>query len=370
MTSQLWVYLIFAASILGAAFQTQAGWLFVMSSVATGVVVLAVALARTGLRGVRVRALQPAPAYQGSLIELPVALERDGRGATHAMQVMVPPKPPGWWFGWLRDSLVPDGWAYTTVDLAGGQRQDITLRWPAPVRGEFPVPRLALQCAWPLGLYAYVRWLDEPLKYLVYPVGPALHEVPWLHAALARRGAAMRVEAAPGMLLRGVRDYRPGDAWRQIHWRTTARLGVPHVKETEREAGERLVLWLDLRAEVHTPATIEHMIAVAASLTAYARGLGRQVELACASEAAPEVVGRPGDPALVWLALARAIAAPNAPAGPDGAVLLSPVPVPGWRAWASALVLCSAIEVQADATAFCPVGADISEALATGARAA
>jgi uncharacterized protein (DUF58 family) len=43
----------------------------------------------------------------------------------------------------------------------------------------------------------------------------------------------------------GLRDYRPGDSPRWIHWRTTARLGQPMVKEFEQQNDQDLALLLD-----------------------------------------------------------------------------------------------------------------------------
>ncbi len=367
MTSQAWVYVLFAGAIIVAAYQTQAGWLFIMGGITLGMIVLAWAAALQNLAGVRLRALAPAPTWQGGVVELPVILERTARGASRDLQIMAAPRRPRWWFRWWRDTLVPTGWPYLTIGVPATGRADAVLRLPAPTRGEFPLPPLVVQSAWPLGLIAATLVVELPLRFLVYPVGPYLREVPWLAAAAARRGAAARAETGQGQLLRSVREYRAGDPWRQIHWRTTARLGVPHVKESEREAGEELELWLDLRADVHTPATLEHMITVATALVTHARELGRTVRLTTQPEAEPEAIGRPGDANLVWLALARAIAPVGAVQGPERAIALSPGPLPGWHAWAAALILCPAEPpASTEATATCPVGADIAEALAAG----
>ena len=367
MTSQAWVYVLFAGAIIVAAYQTQAGWLFIMGGIAIGMTLLAWLAAWRNLAGVRLRGLAPAPAWQGGATELPVILERSWGGPARALQVMAAPARPRRLFHWWRDALVPTGWPYVTCDLPATGRADVLVRLPTPTRGEFPFPPLVLQSAWPLGLIAVTRVFEEPLRYLVYPIGPYLREVPWLAAAASQRGAAARTVSDHGQLLRSVREYRSGDAWRQIHWRTTARFGVPHVKETEREATEELELWLDLRADVHTPATLEHMITLATALATYARAQGRVVRLLTQPEALLEVAGRAGDPVLLWLALARATAPMGPVDGPAGAIALSPAPGSGWRAWASALVHCPAEAVgTSDATATVPVGADIPAALAAG----
>src|SRR5258708_33611326 len=43
----------------------------------------------------------------------------------------------------------------------------------------------------------------------------------------------------------GLRDYRPGDSPRWIHWRTSARLGQPRVQEFEQQHEQNLAILLD-----------------------------------------------------------------------------------------------------------------------------
>lgn len=47
--------------------------------------------------------------------------------------------------------------------------------------------------------------------------------------------------------IRQIREYRPGDSVRHIHWNQTARSGQLWVKEYQEESGSRMHLFLDLR---------------------------------------------------------------------------------------------------------------------------
>ena len=114
----------------------------------------------------------------------------------------------------------------------------------------------------PIGLFE-AEWTDpETVAYLL--VYPALEAV--TAPELAHRGRAPSVgdrsprEAGQGDMPLGVRDYRPGDSLRRVHWPTLARRGRLAVIEHERQRTRRTTLVLDLNRET-------------------LRGLGRQANL-------------------------------------------------------------------------------------------
>jgi uncharacterized protein (DUF58 family) len=63
----------------------------------------------------------------------------------------------------------------------------------------------------------------------------------------------------------GLRDYRPGDPLRQIHWKSWARTGRPIVKELEDTHYPRYGLILDTLSNDRTDITFEEAVSVAAS---------------------------------------------------------------------------------------------------------
>ncbi len=68
-----------------------------------------------------------------------------------------------------------------------------------------------------------------------------------------------------------LRDYRPGDALRHIHWRSFARIGTPVVKEYQDEYFTRHALVLDTFCDQATDTAFEAAVAVAASLVGAVR---------------------------------------------------------------------------------------------------
>lgn len=369
MTSQAHLLLVLGICVLGAAYQTQTGWLYIMGALGLGLVLLSMAGATWAWRGTTARALPPAPGLAGGSVSFPVAVERTAAGPGLGLQLLVP-LPGKRLQAIYRGHLVPAGWASLALPpIPSGGRHLAQVELETPTRGEFKVPLMYLQSAFPLGLVALARPVVTQGTFLVYPTGPVLAEVPWLGAALRDHGLDQHARPGHGSSPRGVREYRPGDAWRQLHWKTTARLGKPYVKETERDQAEALTLYLDMRAEVHTPATVEHLLTVATSLLAYMQAAGRDVALATQPEAAPPETGGPSGQ-LAWLARIKPAEAAGLPEHDPGAILLSPAYVAGWQRWASFFVYCPGEASNAmDATAYCPVGQPIPEALAHEVRA-
>ena len=100
----------------------------------------------------------------------------------------------------------------------------------------------------------------------------------------------------------GVREYRPGDPRRNVHWRTTARAGRLIVKEFADQTQPALTIALDLRAGSAIGPdganTLELGIKVAASLANHAQQRGLPVCLVANSRRWPA----PSGP-LSWWAL-------------------------------------------------------------------
>ncbi|MBL4849608.1 MAG: DUF58 domain-containing protein [Planctomycetes bacterium] len=120
--------------------------------------------------------------------------------------------------------------------------------------------RVLISC--PIGLYT-TEW-THPATLAPLLVYPALERVP--PPELAHHGRAPSVgdrsprESGEGNVPLGVRDYRPGDSLRRVHWPTLARRGRLAVIEHERQRARRTTLVLDLDRKT-------------------LRGLGRQANL-------------------------------------------------------------------------------------------
>jgi uncharacterized protein (DUF58 family) len=193
-------------------------------------------------------------------------------------------------------------------------------------RGVYPLSALTLRTGFPFGLFQKARDLEIPGEIVVFP----RTDRPVREATVASRKrptyGVRPVNAAGGRgEYRGLRAYRPGDDPRDIHWRSTARLGSPVMREYEHEGGPGVWICLDLDYPPGDRA--EEAVEIAAALAARAHGAKRPFGLATPQGTVPAGAG-PGQLDAVLEALARVdfrpgTALPTAPAPPQQCVLVS-----------------------------------------------
>lgn len=134
--------------------------------------------------------------------------------------------------------------SFTTV-VAGHDRERTQYPLLVRQRGLYQFRRLRLSTVFPFGFWRSEREQPASGGLVVYPrmgeidaalfkeVEEALHRL--------RRFRNSREEHE----FRGLREYRPGDHPKWIHWRSTARCGLWMVKEYETPQAKRVVVLLD-----------------------------------------------------------------------------------------------------------------------------
>jgi len=94
----------------------------------------------------------------------------------------------------------------------------------------------------PLGLFRARRSLPERELLLVLPRFASLRAQPVMHE---QEASVTAPRAGHGTEIFGVREYRPGDPLRRIHWRSTARRGELIVREFEPPGVQHVGIFLD-----------------------------------------------------------------------------------------------------------------------------
>jgi uncharacterized protein (DUF58 family) len=152
-------------------------------------------------------------------------------------------------------------------------------------RGLYEVPAVSVLAADPLRLYPRRSGFLVNARLLVYPRIVPLEQI-GLRAGLPVGDTRTMAAALPDPIRPvGIRDYRPGDSPRQMHWKASARRGSLQVKVLERTVRRDLALFLDVGGFDHAwlvyrEALFERAVTATASLARFAIERGGAVSLA------------------------------------------------------------------------------------------
>ena len=148
-------------------------------------------------------------------------------------------------------------------------------------RGVIQLNELTLGTSFPFGFFHKSRDIAVPGSVLVWPRHDLKLREPRPAGRRARlRGRALASTGGGRGEYRGLRDYRPGDDPRDVHWPSSARRPEPIVREYDRDDADELWICLDLQTADGPLA--ERTVEIAASLAAAAARSRKRFGLATA----------------------------------------------------------------------------------------
>ena len=283
----------------------QAGWLFVL---AAGVMALVGAslLMRHRLGAVEVERFLPELVRAGDDVVLRLEVRNAGRQALPPLR--------------LEDHHPAFGRRAVLIEaLPAGARACFEEVRPAVRRGSYEGAPVTLVTGWPFGIVRSCRTIDVPGAIVVVPRWVELGSFPILEPSSSPAEALHeRARTRAGEEYFGVREYRPGDPRRLVHWRSTARAGRLVVREFEEHVAVPVGLVLTGTAvkSGEDPA-FEALVEAAASIGVYALSTGHPLE--CVRFGGPRLSAPTRRALLRWLAEAEP--ADSTPAGLVAAVL-------------------------------------------------
>lgn len=236
-----WIFFALTFGVGFAAVNTGNNLLYLVLSLMLSFLVLSGVFSESALRGVTVERRIPGELFAGAPAS--VALEiRNTKERIAAFALVV------------EDLRLPDPERRGAGPLPAGRV--FVLRIPPAAsetrlyrlyperRGELDFAGFRLSTRFPFGLFSKALWIDAPQTALVYP-GLEREAPPAAEMERMGSGRPAGTERSAGGEAAGLRDHRPGDAVRRLHWRASLRTGRLVTRELERER--------DAEAEVRLP---------------------------------------------------------------------------------------------------------------------
>jgi len=268
-----WVLGGIALCFFGAAVNTMAGWLYVLSGLSCALLGMAAVLPARSLLGFNIRRHPIQSVSAGDQLTIELQIENQTTQPKTLLQV--------------RDLLPFVLGQPVQMPIEIIPPQD-TYRWvyyhPTQHRGVYRWQTVQFRTAAPLGLFWCSRRRDVPATAIVYPTVLPLKICPLVDEMGQEDSAQFysqdrRFQIATAGLTRSLRPYRTGDPTRLIHWRTSARYGELRVRELEViTEGQEIVICLDSAATWQSE-NFEQAVIAAASLYFYAQRQHLNVKL-------------------------------------------------------------------------------------------
>ncbi|MBC7880537.1 MAG: DUF58 domain-containing protein [Anaerolineae bacterium] len=254
-----------------SATNTLSGWLYVLSAMLLGVLVIGFGLPLLQVSGLRAERPRQESGQAGQALNLSLTLHNPTKRPRQLL---------------IAQDQRPEALGGSVSQVIEVIEVESSFRWQteieSPRRGVYAWSSLSVRSAAPLGLFWQLRPLEAPTEITIYPRIWPLSRCSWLEqqqdageASLGRNRSRAAQE-----ITRSVRPYRFGDARRLIHWRTTARRGELQVRELEQQTtSSRIILALDHRPGIWSAERFELAVEAIASLFMLGQKLEQAVSL-------------------------------------------------------------------------------------------
>lgn len=262
-----------ALCFFGAATNTMAGWLYVLSGLSLALLILSLISAIGSIQYVKLSRETYSPVHVGDSLVLELRLKNNTDRPLALFQVWddVPET--------LSRSVIS-----CSIEVISPQQDHHWIYSLHPEkRGIFRWNHLYLRSGNPLGLWWTTRLRNVPAKVVVYPEIIRLNHCPLIDTLGQEESLKLQSEQlyqnANEGITRSIRPYRQGDSMRFVHWKSSAKLGELKVRELEiTTGGEEVILCLDT-ASVWEEKSFEQAVTAIASIYLYAQKARFQVKL-------------------------------------------------------------------------------------------
>jgi uncharacterized protein (DUF58 family) len=276
-TREVYALAVLTLLIFFVAFNLQSGWVYAVDALLVGLLIAGFLSAQHAVRKISIRRSLPAEAVEGASIGVALVLGATGFGRRFFVEVLdaVPGLQPAEVFVPAVDPRQGARARYMTTALRRGVHRAATAR---------------VRSGGLAGIFAASREVSAPGEITIYPRYWKISRFPLGGWTSAPQSAGL-TRRQGGLEFHGLRDYRPGDSLRHVHWRSSARRGSLMVREFEQEIPGSVTLVIDTRPDVQRGGEVENtfetLLRAAASVTWYITSRGGAVRLLAATPADP-----------------------------------------------------------------------------------
>ncbi|MBI4511690.1 MAG: DUF58 domain-containing protein [Deltaproteobacteria bacterium] len=239
-----------------AAINTGNNLLYLILGWLLSVIIASGIMSEQVLRGLRVSRVPPASRYAGRPFLMGITLKNEKRripSFSIEVEDLIDEKPLDKKCFFLK--------------IPPGRAQSTSYRHAFSRRGLYRFQGFRLSTKFPFALFRKSRDIDLPGEIIVYP---EIYPLPTPAPAATHGGDEERARLGRRGEFFGLRDLRQGDDRRDVHWRSTARIGRMMVREYEEESHRRATVFLDNglpeNASHEDREALERAISLAASL--------------------------------------------------------------------------------------------------------
>lgn len=224
--------------MLLTAINYQNNMSFALTFLLTTLFVIAILHTYANLSGLTIHAVRAKSTFPGQHSEFDIRLERSRQRDHYGLRLAWPESTE------------------CVVNLVQTDSIEVRLHTTVGRRGWYSPGRLLLETTYPLGLLRCWTWVDLDLHALVYPQPLPSAELSGL-ATQRPDGAALPISGNDDFY--GLRNYRPGDSLRQLHWKSLAKGQALQSKQYTAYAERNLWLDWDMFPGVGTEQRLSHL---------------------------------------------------------------------------------------------------------------
>jgi uncharacterized protein (DUF58 family) len=247
-----------------AANATQAGWLYFIVSLIIVLLLAAFYFPRASLRGIRIWREVPSYVFEGEKVEISFFLRNESPRIKYVLFLKV--RENADYFQEQEEQLLH------IHSLRPGETKKATATYTCLKRAKVSLMPYWLCTSFPFGLFAAGAKHSTGECLYIYPLGPEPRTLMEKGGSLVQHGTKRALTVAGRSFdFLGIREYRPDDGTRFIHWPSTARLKRLMVKEFSELGHQCCAIIIDTTRQWGRgrESTLEYGIKLAAGIVNY-----------------------------------------------------------------------------------------------------